>query len=130
MLVDKDIEYMRSSREEIREKRTRKIKITGRELLHYNPITDEKEYGEIEYTVDAVISEVSVRTSVDRYMEQGIEIFTGDLIVDVSLIDMPELENEDIKYITHRDVKYTAITADTLGLGEDNRVEIIGRRTK
>lgn len=130
MLVDKDIEYMRSSREEIREKRTRKIKITGRELLHYNPITDEKEYGEIEYTVDAVISEVSVRTSVDRYMEQGIEIFTGDLIVDISLIDMPELENEDIKYITHRDVKYTAITADTLGLGEDNRVEIIGRRTK
>lgn len=131
MLTDKDITFIKSVREEIRTNRRNVVLVKGENIASKDPITGEVVEEPFEENVKAVVTVVSVRTSVDRYLESGIEIISGDVIVDITLEDMPEgVDEENIDEFVYEDVKYKVIASAKLGLGEFNRVEVIGRREK
>lgn len=131
MLTNKDIELIRSTREDVRGNRTIPIILYSEIENGKHPISGEPIIDSREDSVDAIVSEVSVRTSLDRRMENGIEIFTGDILIDVSLEDMPEgVTGDDVVKVKYVEKDYTVLAADYIGLGGFNRVEFIGRLTK
>lgn len=129
MLSKEDIGWIKSIREDVRENRTEVIAIESDNVVDKHPITGEPINKPLVFNVDAVVTEISVRTAVDRYQTNGIEIRTGDVIFDVSLSDVPEgVTGESIRRIKHRDLKHKVLSADYLGIGEVNRLEMLGRR--
>lgn len=131
MLTKGDIDFIKSVREEIRINRKKNVVITGTNIVGSNPITGEIINNPFSEEVEAVVTEVSVRTAVDRYLNEGVEVRTGDIIVDISLIDLPsDITDESIDNVIHGGKSYKVITSDYLGMGEDNRLEVIGRREK
>src|SRR5699024_3614020 len=107
------------------------VDIHGEIVIEKHPVTGEEMVEEYSHEMDAVVTEVSVRTSVDRYRNDGIEIRTGDIIVDLSLIDVPEgVTSETILSVGYNGLNYTVVASDNLGLGGYNRIEVIGRRTQ
>lgn len=129
MLTKDDIKFIKNVREDVRENRKYGITIKGEYIAEENPITGELIEEPYEEEIEAVITEVSVRTSVDRYLDSGIEVRTGDVIIDISIGDMPdEIDNKTIKGFDYDGKSFTVISSDKLGLGGYNRVEVIGRR--
>lgn len=130
MLTNRDIEYIRESREYIRGNREDEVTLIGEQEGEEDPVTGESDNTPYEKEIDAVVTMVSVRTAVDRSMSEGIEIQKGDITVDINIGDMPEgITAETIEYVKFDDVKYTVINSNKLGLGEINRIEVLGRRT-
>lgn len=130
MLTNRDIEYIRESREYIRGNREDEVTLIGEQEGEEDPVTGESDNTPYEKEVDAVVTMISVRTAVDRSMSEGIEIQKGDITVDINIGDMPEdITAETIEYVKFDGVKYTVINSNKLGLGEINRIEVLGRRT-
>lgn len=131
MLSKKDIELIVSTREDVRKLRTKDIYLYGSATTGRHPVTKEPIVVEIEYPLKAVVTEVSLRTSVDRYRHLGVEILTGDVIIDISYQDVPDgLTTDEMEYVKHDDLRFTVLSAVKLGLGGVNRVVILGRRTQ
>jgi len=131
MLSKQDVDFIQTAREEIRINRMHLVDIHGEIVIEKHPVTGEEMVEEYSHEMDAVVTEVSVRTSVDRYRNDGIEIRTGDIIVDLSLIDVPEgVTSETILSVGYNGLNYTVVASDNLGLGGYNRIEVIGRRTQ
>lgn len=129
MLSESDIDLIRSTREEVRKNRTLTVTLVGENIIEKNPITGEEVVVPFEEDVVAVVTEISVRTAVDRYLNEGIEVRTGDIIVDISYEDIPgNINNESLSDIVYGGLVYTVVSTDSLGLGGYNRVEVIGRR--
>src|SRR5690625_3446685 len=126
-----DIDYIRSSRKEIRTHRTKEVTLYSESIVGRNPVNNEPIIEKSTDDVDAVVTEVSVRPSLDRRMEDGFEIRTGDIIVDINIDDMPSgITGDDVITLDYDDKNYMVMAADKLGLGGYNRVEIIGRLSK
>lgn len=128
MLTDKDVQLIRDSRKQIRGHREKPVIITGKQITGRNPITGEKIEADVDVPVNAVVTEVSVRTAVDRYLSEGIEVLTGDIIVDVNIEDT-DFREDDVVSMTYDGSTYTVVAAARLGLGGYNRMEFIGRLT-
>lgn len=131
MLDRFDIDFIRDSREEIRRLRERIITIIYEDVIEKHPITGEIISEKVRKEVPAVVTIISVRTAVDREVIQGIELFNGDVVVDISLIDFPiGISDEIIESFDYLGVNYTVVASGLLGLGDYNRYEFVGRRTK
>lgn len=125
MLNDYDIEFMRQTRSEIIANRTSKIDVKYSDVTERDPFTGEP-IGELEVTrqVDAVVTEIS--TGVDREINGGIEVQTGDLNVSIS-IDLIADIADNITAILYDGKDYEILAIDKKGIGVDNRYEIIAR---
>jgi len=131
LLTANDVGFIQQSRKEIRTLRTVPVILIGDIVLGEHPITKEPIVEPFEHEVTAIVTEVSVRTSLDRRMDDGIEIRTGDILVDISIDEMPEgVTNDDLISLNYDGKDYTVLAADKIGLGGYNRIEIIGRLTK
>lgn len=129
MLTDDDKKFILNARNEMQKNRYKQVKLYGEIVTGKHPITKEPIIKPVEFELPAVVSEVSVRTSLDRRMDNGIEIHTGDILVDIDIDIMP-MSNDEVITLDYDDKNYTVLAADKLGLGGYNRVEIIGRLTK
>ena len=125
MLNDYDIEFMRQTRSEIIANRTSKINVKYSDVTERDPFTGEP-VGETEVTrqVDAVVTEIS--TGVDRDLDGGIEVQTGDLNVSISLEQIADIADK-ITAILYDGKDYEILAIDKKGIGVDNRYEIIAR---
>lgn len=125
MLTQADIEFMRQTRSEITANRTSKINVKYSDVTERDPFTGEP-VGETEVTrqVDAVITEIS--TGVDRYLDGGIEVQTGDLNVSISIDLIADIADK-ITAILYDGKDYEILAIDKKGIGVDNRYEIIAR---
>jgi len=131
MLTDNDVDFMRSSQESIRSKREKLVKVYSEVESGEHPISGELIIDKRTDEMPAVVTEVSVRTSLDRRLDDGIEIRTGDILVDILLKDVPEgVSNNDMLSLKYDGEDYTVLAADKLGLAGFNRIEIIGRLSK
>lgn len=125
MLNDYDIEFMRQSRSEIIANRTSKIIVKYSDVTERDPFTGEP-VGETEVTrqVDAVVTEIS--TGVDREINGGIEVQTGDLNVSISLEKIADIADK-ITVISYDEKDYEILAVDKKGIGVRNRFEILAR---
>lgn len=131
MLDDKDLAFMRRARLEIRGKRESEITISGNVLTGKHPVTGEPIYKEVTETVNAIVTVISVRTQVERYVHDGIEIRSGDIIVDISRKDVPEgFTDESTDTVIYNGIEYAVVSGYMLGMGGYNRLELLGRRSK
>lgn len=127
MLTQIDIEYMRDAQDEIYVLRERPITlITSQEI--YDEITGEL-LGKTEqpHEVQAVITELSIRSKDgERYEIGGIVIEQGDIKVDVKR-EFVESIGGDIIKAEYGGKKYEILGGDRKGIGLRNRTEYIGR---
>lgn len=125
MLNDYDIEFMRQTRSEIIANRTSKINVKYSDVTERDPFTGEP-IGESEVTrqVDAVVTEIS--TGVDRDLDGGIVVQTGDLNVSISIDLIADIADK-ITTILYDGKDYEILAIDKKGIGVDNRYEIIAR---
>jgi hypothetical protein len=125
MLNDYDIEFMRQTRSEVIANRTSKINVKYSDVTERDPFTGEP-IGESEVTrqVDAVVTEIS--TGVDRDLDGGIEVQTGNLNVSISLEQIADIADK-ITAILYDGKDYEILAIDKKGIGVDNRYEIIAR---
>lgn len=125
MLNDYDIEFMRQSRSEIIANRTSKIIVKYKDVTERDPFTGEPiGKSEVSRQVDAVVTEIS--TGVDRDLDGGIVVQTGDLTVSISLEQIADIA-DNITAILYDGKDYEILAIDKKGIGVDNRYEIIAR---
>ena len=125
MLNDYDIEFMRQTRSEIIANRTSKIIVKYSDVTERDPFTGEP-VGETEVPrqVDAVVTEIS--TGVDRDLDGGIEVQTGDLTISISLEKIADIADK-ITVISYDEKDYEILAVDKKGIGVRNRFEILAR---
>lgn len=130
MLSEDDLKFMKESQKEIRENRESLIVIEVRESVGKHPITGEDIYDDLELAADAVITKISstsFTTSAGRWLSEGVEINSGDVIFDIFIEDDFELTEDNVnKVIYEYDYKVVAIVK--LGISYPSRYEIVGRR--
>ncbi|MEK0286558.1 hypothetical protein [Caldifermentibacillus hisashii] len=116
---------MRQSRSEMIANRTSKINVKYSDVTERDPFTGEP-IGKSEVTrqVDAVVTEIS--TGVDRDLDGGIVVQTGDLTVSISLEQIADIADK-ITAILYDGKDYEILAIDKKGIGFDNRYEIIAR---
>jgi|SRR5699024_1167179 len=130
MLSEDDLKFMKESQKEIRENRESLIVIEVRESVGKHPITGEDIYDDLELAADAVITKISstsFTTRAGRWLSEGVEISSGDVIFDIFIEDDFELTEDNVnKVIYEYDYKVVAIVK--LGISYPSRYEIVGRR--
>lgn len=125
MLNDYDIEFMRQTRSEIIANRTAKINVKYSDVAERDPFTGEPTVeSEVSRQVDAVVTEIS--TGVDRDLDGGIVVQTGDLNVSISIDLIADIADK-ITSILYDSKNYEILALDKKGIGVDNRYEIIAR---
>lgn len=129
MLSQSDIDFIKGTRKEITQNRTMSITLIGETETGKDPITKEPIVEEVKENVDAVVTEITSAVNLDRELINGVEVEEGDLWVDVDLDDLTLLTSKDIKSLTYLDDDYTVMASDLVGLGELNRVTMVGRLT-
>lgn len=134
MLNKADLNFIQNSRKEIRTLREESVTLSIRTITGSHPVTDELIYDVTEVIKPAVVTKVTSvggsSLSNDNEMTDSIKIVTGDISVDINLEDFPKGTNpEDVNLMMYNDVTYKVVSFGTLGLGGNNRVELLGRRT-
>lgn len=133
MLTKADLDFIKDSHDEIRTLREESITLNIRAKTGSHPVTDEPIYDVTDDIVSAVVTKVTSTVSASgnntNEINEGIKVVTGDIIVDVNLRDFPEgKEPKDVNTFEYNEITYKVITFGKLGLGESNRVEMLGRR--
>ena len=129
MLSKDDIEFIKASREEIRNNRTRLIELIFKVSSGKDPVTGEDIVEIAKYEVHAVVTVMSSDRVLRRHLELGVEYKTGDIIVDINKEDFPtDMDYESLDTINYLGERYIDVAPVMLGLGDFNRYEFLGRR--
>lgn len=131
MLTEHDIAIIKETRKEITQNRTEPITLIGERRTGEHPITKEPITEEVKAETIAVIYEITSTFKFDRDLDEGVDVQNGDLWIDVDISDLVGgFTPDEILSVEYRGINHTVMSADSVGLGRDNRVEIIARRTK
>lgn len=129
MLSKDDIEFIKASREEIRNNRTRLIELLFKVSSGKDLVTGEDIVEIVKYEVHAVVTVMSSDRVLRRHLELGVEYKTGDIIVDINKEDFPaDMDYESLDTIIYLGERYIDVAPVMLGLGDFNRYEFLGRR--
>lgn len=131
MLNEADIEWIKGNRKEIVHKRQTLITIAYTGAGVVDDITGEVTGGgSITRNVMSVVTEISTAASTgfERLLIGGVAVETGDvwLSIDFELIaDIAEI----IDSVRYDGRWYSVMASDKKGIGERNRIEVLGRVT-
>lgn len=125
MLNASDIEFMRQTRSELTANRTSTIIVKYMDVTERDPFTGEPTVeSDVTRQVDAVVTEIS--TGVDREINGGIEVQTGDLNVSIPIEQIADIADK-ITAISYDKKDYEILAMDKKGIGVRNRFEILAR---
>lgn len=132
MLTNKDVSFMRESREQIRKLREHIIVLFTEEVNGVHPGTGEELIENKTYDgIPAVVKVITLESRDSIYLENSEKLRTGDVVIDISIGDLPNgVDYKDIVGFEYNDDDYTAVTSYELGISEYNRIEVGGRLTK
>lgn len=137
MLNSNDIKFMTDAQAEIRGNRETEVTLLTEEPGGRHPITNEPiDSVPKEYEIIAVVTIITnstgsgVSSGVNIKLANGIEVVTGDIVVDMLLSDFDDLgiSVDDITKVFYDDIPYKILSFGKLGIGEKKRLEITGRR--
>ena len=127
MLNASDIEFMKSSQDEIYTLRERPITVVYTEVIRDDITGQIIGREDVEREVNAVITEMSIRgEGGSRYIENGIEYEQGDIKIDIKLEYIEDIMGK-IAQAIFDGKEYEILGGDKKGIGTRNRVEFIGR---
>lgn len=131
MLNNADIEFMKATRKEIVEKRQTLITIAYTGAGTKDEFTGEVIGGEtVARDVMSVVTEISSTTSTasERVLDSGIAYEKGDVWLSIPF-DLVADIHTFITRLRYDGEWYTVLASDKKGIGDINRVEILGRLT-
>lgn len=132
MLSKDDLDFMRSSQKEIRLNREREIDLIFKEVVSVHPVTKEEITEDVIIPVEAIITVVTSSTTLvgsTKKLADGVEIISGDVIVDIDIDKFPEDRNyEKVNAFNYEGVKYIVKSFGRLGISYPSRIELVGRR--
>lgn len=132
MLTDKDIAFMKSSREQIQTKREQTISLEI-EGGYYHELTGEFIEENVSKEVVAILTERSSRTAPELVRQDGSEVREGDLWLSISRTELERIDlyttsdYDSIKYIIDKDRRYRVVAHDRKGIGDMNRLELLAK---
>lgn len=127
MLTEADIEMIQETRKEVYKNRTYTITLVVESPPKRDPITGEPipQKPEI-HECEAIVTEISSVSDVDRHVVDGIELRKDDIKIDIDYGELPFKEYEP-KLLIYRNKDYEVIATAHKGLGKLNRIECLGR---
>lgn len=129
MLTIGDISFIQQAREEIRINRMRSVELIFKVIEGKHPVTEEPIEKTEVVEVDAVVTVISTDRILRKYMELGMEYRTGDIIVDVSIGDLPdEFDYTKLDSVIYLGESFIDVAPIMLGMGKFNRYEFLCRR--
>ncbi len=131
MLNDADIEFMKATRKEIVEKRQTLITIAYTGAGVVDEFTGEVIGGEtVTRDILSVVTEISstAGTGSERVIDGGIAYEKGDVWLSIDF-DLVADIHTFITRLRYDGEWYTVLASDKKGIGDINRVEILGRLT-
>jgi hypothetical protein len=129
LLTEHDIAWMKANRAELVANRTSTIIVKYMDVTERDPFTNEPiEETEVSRTVQSVVTEISSTTGAgaDRRLENGIEVEDGDIWLSVNIDDITDIVDK-IERIEYDGKQYEILATDKKGIGEINRIEVLGR---
>ena len=129
MLTKQDIEWMKENRKETTANRTTLITIGYESGGTKDPWTGEKMPGErFERIVSAVVTEVSSQagTGVERKVIGGVIVENGDVWLSIDFALVSDIYDQ-LTELRYDGDWYSILALDKKGIGERNRVEVLGR---
>lgn len=129
MLTKQDIEWMKGNRKETTANRTTLTTIAYEGAGTKDPWSGEViPGGRVERDVDAVVTEISSQagTGIERKLLDGIAVEDGDVWLSIDF----DLVSNIYDYLTELRYDgdwYTILALDKKGIGERNRIEVLGR---
>src|SRR5699024_3485297 len=132
MLTNKDVSFMRESREQIRKLREHTIVLFTEEVTGVHPGTGEELIENKTYDgIPAVVKVITLESRDSIYLENSEKLRTGDVVIDISIGDLRnEFNYKDIVGFDDDDDNYTTITSYELSISEYKRIEVGGRLSK
>lgn len=132
MLTQDDIKVIRSWRKELEENRLQDIILTVQTFTE-DWLTGEQVSTEIPFEVKSVVTERSSRTASELVLGDGAELREGDLWFSVSREELDRIglkttaDFDGVGYVEHEDRRYRITSWDRKGIGEFNRLEMLGK---
>lgn len=124
MLTEKDVDWIKSNRDELTQQRTEKV------TVHFQSDDDGDEdpyTGETESAPDDKEVEVVWKDQgTERLLEDGIKLEEGDVKVSFE----HDVDVYNIDKLTRQNVDYKLTNIDEKGLGEPNRFECVAKKVK
>lgn len=127
MLTKEDVEWVKDNRKETTKNRKKPIKLISKSDEGEHPVTGEPIEENKEEEIKAIVTEMDSAFKMDLEVSEGIKFERGDVWVVVDLDDTDFIDYEIVE-LKYRDTKYKVLAADTQGLGELNRIVIVGRK--
>lgn len=132
MLTEDDLKFIKDSQSEIRINRQREVDLIIKVVESIHPITKEEITKDVLVPINAVVTVVTASTTVvgnTRKLVEGMEIISGDVIVDIRVEDLSEnYEYDKIDSFMYEGNKYKVKSFGRLGLSYPSRIELVGRR--
>jgi len=129
LLTEYDAVWIKANRAELVANRTSTIIVKYKDVTERDPFTNEP-IGETEVsrTVQSVVTEISSATGAgaDRRLENGIEVEDGDIWLSIAIDDVADIVDK-IERIKYDNKHYEILAIDKKGIGEINRIEVLGR---
>lgn len=132
MLTQDDIKVIRSWRKELEANRLQDIILTVQTFTE-DWLTGEQVSTEIPFEVKSVVTERSSRTASELVLGDGAELREGDLWFSVSREELDRVglkttaDFDGVGYVEHEDRRYRITSWDRKGIGEFNRLEMLGK---
>lgn len=132
MLTQDDIKVIRSWRKELEANRLQDIILTVQTFTE-DWLTGEQVSTETPFEVKSVVTERSSRTASELVLGDGAELREGDLWFSVSREELDRIglkttaDFDGVGYVEHEDRRYRITSWDRKGIGEFNRLEMLGK---
>src|SRR5699024_1608389 len=132
MLTNKDVSFMRESREQIRKLCEHTIVLFTEEVNGVHPGTGEELIENKTYDgITAVVKVITLEYRDSINLENSEKLCTGEVVIDIYIGELLNgVDYKDIVGFEYNDDNYTTITSYELGISEYNRIEVGGRLTK
>lgn len=127
MFTKQDAKWVKQNRKETTANRTTPIVLRGKSEVGRHPITDEPVVEDVTVDSKAIVTELTSAFKTDISLDGGIMVEKGDLWIVVDMDDM-HIPQDDVVDVKYRDKWYKVVAADAQGLGQLNRVIIVGRK--
>src|SRR5699024_12539494 len=121
MLNERDIAFMKRTRDEVTHNRQRPLilEIVGEPKR--NPITGVEEGGEtVELTVQFIVKDRTSRVAAERRIQDQAEVVECDIWFSISIEQLDGVNTESIRYATLTNVKYCGLVQEQKGIGAYN----------
>lgn len=129
MLNEADIEWIKGNRSEITGNRQTLITIAYESEGTVDEISGETTGGEtVERDVMSVVTEITTlaEAGIERLIDGGLAVEKGDIWLSINYDKVSDIVREIVN-IRYDDVWYAILALDKKGIGEPNRIEVLGR---